>query len=287
MDSNKSSLKWVVWVIIIIALVALILYIRPIIDLMRSKAGPGPSLSVTPSSLTVQTGQSVAVDVMLDTTGLNVDGVDIVSLRFNPSVLQVVDDNAGVAGVQATPGGLFPNTLVNSADNTTGIFMFSQLAAGGTQYNGSGKLVTLNFKSIAAGTSPITIDFVPGKTDDSNVAGAGVDALLLVANATVAVADPVPTPVPTPTPEPTPAPAPSPSPTPTPIAKFKVGDNVVTTAKVNVRKAAGGGSVGKQALGAVGVVAGGPQTVSTTIWWNINFTTGADGWVAEPYLKIK
>jgi hypothetical protein len=66
-----------------------------------------------------------------------------------------------------------------------------------------------------------------------------------------------------------------------------VGDRVrVVNASVTVRDTAAGDSKGTQSTGATGTVTGGPTTASlggvSYSWWNINFDSGVDGFVANP-----
>src|SRR4051812_45823285 len=74
------------------------------------------TLTLSPSAVTVGGSQIFTVTVNLDTVGQATDGVDIFSLHFNPAVLQVLDDNSGTAGIQITPGTLFPLTVINSVN---------------------------------------------------------------------------------------------------------------------------------------------------------------------------
>src|ERR1051326_2382280 len=63
-----------------------------------------------------------------------------------------------------------------------------------------------------------------------------------------------------------------------------LGDRIQTTATVNVRQTAAGNVLGTQSSGSLGVTIGGPTVASLNgtsyTWWNINFDTGTDGWVA-------
>ncbi len=76
------------------------------------------------------------------------------------------------------------------------------------------------------------------------------------------------------------------------LAAISVGGRVsVTQNGVNVRASAGSMTVnGQQNSGALGTVTGGPTnaqiggTGTTYTWWNVNFDSGADGWVASIYL---
>ena len=140
------------------------------------------TLAVSPSSGSYGVGSTFNVDIMLDTKGAAIDGVDIYRLHFNPAILQVVDANPTVAGVQIYPGTILPTNVVNTVDNTAGTVTFSQITSGGTKYTGKGELASINFKAMAAGTAKVTFDFTKGKTNDTNVAGNSTDTLTAVTN---------------------------------------------------------------------------------------------------------
>ncbi len=69
-----------------------------------------------------------------------------------------------------------------------------------------------------------------------------------------------------------------------PSTKFQISDNIQTTANLNVRSTANGTLLGTQLQGATGSVVGGPVVAGGFNWWNINYTSGVDGWSAEDYL---
>ncbi len=158
------------------------------------------TLILSPASKSVTVGQTITVDILLDTQGAGIDGVDVYSLHYNSSILEVVDANSGTSGIQITPGSLLPITLTNTVSN--GIIQFSQVSSGGTSYTGSGKLATITFKGLSNGTSAVTFDFAPGSTSDSNVAGGGQDKLSSVGNGSYTVSGGTGVPPPTPTPLP-------------------------------------------------------------------------------------
>lgn len=140
------------------------------------------TLTLSPSSATLKVGDTLNVDVMLDTQGAAIDGVDIQALNYNPYFMQLQDMDPGTSGVQISVGTLMPNTLANSADTTNGKIVFSQITNGGSTYTGSGKLVSLTFKALVAGTAKLTFDFTQGATTDTNVASQGTDILTAVTN---------------------------------------------------------------------------------------------------------
>lgn len=70
------------------------------------------------------------------------------------------------------------------------------------------------------------------------------------------------------------------------MMKFMMGDKVwATTSSLRVRSTAGGMITGYESMGAKGTVMGGPQDMSGTTWWNVNYDDGMSGWSAETYLS--
>jgi hypothetical protein len=191
----------------------------PLALFMFARAASASTLTLTPSSGSYASGASFNVDIDINTSGAQVDGVDVYSLHFNPALLQVNDANSGTTGIQITAGSLLPQTLTNTVNNSTGVIQFSQVTTGGTHYSGSGVLASISFKAIANGTSAVTFDFTQGSTADTNVAGAGVDTLSSVGNASFTVTGGNP---PNPPPPPPPGPTPAPTPTPPPPTGYSV-----------------------------------------------------------------
>src|SRR5205823_6099008 len=64
-----------------------------------------------------------------------------------------------------------------------------------------------------------------------------------------------------------------------------LGDRVQANGTVNVRQTPAGTLLGSQASGSLGVTIGGPTVASLNgtsyTWWNVNFDSGTDGWVAD------
>ena len=68
------------------------------------------------------------------------------------------------------------------------------------------------------------------------------------------------------------------------VLAISLGDRVQTTATLNVRASAAGTAIGQQSSGSQGVTIGGPTTATLNgtsyTWWNVDFDSGVDGWVA-------
>ena len=171
----------------------------------RAVPASAATLSLSPSSGSRTVGDIFPVALLLNTQSLGVAGVDILYLNYNPSLLEVQDDDATVAGVQIAPGSLMPQTIVNVADATNGRISFSQIAnIGGPGFSGSGTLATARFKARAPGVAAVTFTFAAGGTTDANVASAGADALTAVTNGNYTLTSSVSSPAPS-------APSPAPS----------------------------------------------------------------------------
>jgi hypothetical protein len=147
------------------------------------------TLSVSPSSQSVNVGDTFSVTVNLDTQGTSIDGVDLRYLNYNPALLQV-QDALSSSGIQITPGSLMAMTLANSVDTNLGRITFSQVAAGGNKYSGSGALASISFKALAVGTANLTFNYTPNNTTDSNVASGGSDILTAVVNGSYIINNP-------------------------------------------------------------------------------------------------
>src|SRR3989338_3612863 len=78
------------------------------------------TLILSPSSGTITIGQNISVDIMLDSQGAAIDGVDINSLRYNRTILEVQDADSSAEGIQITYGTLLSQTLANVVDATNG-----------------------------------------------------------------------------------------------------------------------------------------------------------------------
>ncbi|OHA91092.1 MAG: hypothetical protein A2665_01340 [Candidatus Zambryskibacteria bacterium RIFCSPHIGHO2_01_FULL_46_30] len=141
---------------------------------------PVATIALSPSTASANVNNTFTVNITLNTGGQSAYGVDINRLRFNPSILQIVDTDAGTAGVQIAPGSLMPVTVINTVDNTGGSVQFSQLANPGSTFSGSGTLATVTFRAVSSGTANVTFDFTLGNSTDTNVAGLGGDLLASV-----------------------------------------------------------------------------------------------------------
>src|SRR3989344_4315552 len=144
--------------------------------------GGSATLSLSSASGSYSTGDIFSVNILLNTGGAAIQGVDVAYINYNPALLEAQDDDSSTAGIQIMAGSLMPSTLTNVADNTAGKITFSQVTDSGSSYTGSGTLATTRFKALSAGTANATFDFTAGSTIDTNIASAGEDILGSVTN---------------------------------------------------------------------------------------------------------
>jgi hypothetical protein len=143
-------------------------------------AKPTARLSLDPQSQSIAAGETFAVNIVLDTGTGTADGVDIYSLHYDPTLLQVVDDVPNKSGVQIMPGTIMGLNAANIVEQKTGTIKFSQVSEGGTNFTGRGVLATIHFKALSTGSAYLQFDFSKGSTVDSNVAFKGKDQLTSV-----------------------------------------------------------------------------------------------------------
>lgn len=120
------------------------------------------SVTLNAGTQTLAVGEEVAVEVVI------ADAVDLygasVHLTFDAAVLEVVDADPGLDGVQVLPGS-FPgpsgqpgDILVNVADNAAGTVDYGYtLLDPAPPVSGSGVLATVRFRGIGEGSSAVAL----------------------------------------------------------------------------------------------------------------------------------
>ena len=125
----------------------------------RASAQSTALVHPVPSPASVEAGQTVAVQVRIDDVQ-NLYGFDI-RLGFDPSTVEVVDEDAGAEGVQIRPGDLLKSDFVvrNLADNAAGTVWYALTQLNPSEeVSGSGVAFTVTFRGKLAGaSSPLTV----------------------------------------------------------------------------------------------------------------------------------
>lgn len=170
-----------------------------------------PVVKITPAATTIEVGQTVTVYV--DVTGItNLFAVEL-HLGFDPTILEVIDADAGTAGIQVGHGDFLKVEFVaqNAADNAAGKIDYAVTQMGSEPgKNGDGKLAVITFRGKAAGSSSVTINQVLNSDPTATEIVASVN------NGSITVGDaPTATTSPTTTVSPTTSPSTSPTTSPT------------------------------------------------------------------------
>ena len=140
---------------------------------VKAQLVPRATLSLNPATGTFTVGEIFDVDILLDTGGYAIAGVDIHFLNYDPNILEVQDADPATPGIQITPGTLMSSNQLNEVNSSAGTIDFGQITSGGSTFTGSGVLATVTFEVISVGTTDLVFDFTPGNTRDSNVACCG------------------------------------------------------------------------------------------------------------------
>lgn len=118
---------------------------------LRKRAAPATTLSLSPTTVEKKVGESLSLDVKIDTGDNQVVAAEI-SLTFDPEKLQAEN---------ITNGGLFPNILTSgSIENGT-----ASIAVGAPNTSqpvtGVGTAAVVRFKTLAATETPVSVRFGP------------------------------------------------------------------------------------------------------------------------------
>jgi hypothetical protein len=113
-------------------------------------------LWIEPAYAPLPAGDSVTVDVMVE--GVSDLYGAALEISFDPGLLEVVDADAGTAGVQIGEGGCpVPDFVVqNTVDNAAGVINYDVVSLNPTAPCEAGGVVAqITFRALAAGTSPV------------------------------------------------------------------------------------------------------------------------------------
>lgn len=119
------------------------------------------SVRILPDTQEIDVGETTLARIWVeDVTDLA--GVEV-NVTFDPTKLQVVDQDPVKPGVQIQPGALLEGGYIpptgNIADNTTGVITYVQ-ALLGSSFTGSDDLALITFQATAPGTSDIILSKV-------------------------------------------------------------------------------------------------------------------------------
>lgn len=130
-------------------------------------------VSVQPSTQTIGTGDTAIVEIQVADVS-DLFGADL-TIRFDPAILQVIDANPLVPGVQVEPGAFLDISggkgfvVKNEADNTTGTINYAAtLLSPAPAVSGTGPIVRIAFQGTAPGTSSVKLESVQLSDSSAN-----------------------------------------------------------------------------------------------------------------------
>ena len=134
---------------VVLALVLLLL-VGPSIQALA------PEIRFVPPTTNITVGQQCEVVVILSGAP-TLSSLDM-QLHFNPSVVQVVDDDAETPDIQVQRGEVLPagSVITNRADNATGQIDYEILHITGGP--GEGTVITITLQAVGVGTSNLTFN---------------------------------------------------------------------------------------------------------------------------------
>ena len=144
--------------------------------LFSFEAKAAASLSLSPTSQNVATGQTFAVDINLNTGGTLTTGCDVI-LTFTPQIIKVKTVSFGTSPLYSDNN--------STPDNSNGkLTLNSSVRTAVNGFNGTGKLATITFETVGTGSSAVSFICTPQTTaGDTNVwSDKGLDIVSCNAN---------------------------------------------------------------------------------------------------------
>jgi LysM repeat protein len=184
---------------------------------------------ISPATSEVAVGSTTTVDIRIENVA-DMYGAEV-HLNFDPALLEVVDADADMDGVQIQSGAFLSPDFVaqNNVDQAAGQINYAIAQMSPNQpVSGSGVLATVTFRGEVAGTS--VVNFTNVILSDINgmlISAAPQGGSITVTGGETPTPTNTPTPGPTPTPTFTPTPGPSPTPTATPSVTATPTGNIL------------------------------------------------------------
>ncbi len=222
-----------------VVMISLFVTVALILGLPLSSALAATTVAqLTPATQSIAVGQTTTVSLQVQSVE-SLYGYQA-AVGFDPAVLEVIDANANVAGVQVALGNFLSADFVqqNNADNSLGAILcvVSQMSPH-TPVSGSGVLFTITFRGKAQGTGLVQFtDLKLARSDGIEITATRQNAQIQVGGSSNPTATPTTTLTPTPTSTattPTPTPTGTLVPTSTPTATpLPTGQTVIHVVKM-------------------------------------------------------
>lgn len=128
------------------------------------------TLTLSPASATINGCEVIEVEVWVNAVA-DLYGAEV-QLTFDPAIIEVVDADTILPGIQVENGGFLQEPIfaaINEADNTAGTIHFAATQLYPTApANGSGALAVIKLRAKSAGTSDLDFTFTRLATRDTD-----------------------------------------------------------------------------------------------------------------------
>jgi hypothetical protein len=184
----KNKLLLVILLIILLAGSGLFIYLITRGTIKPAAQSAQPTIYINPASASENLGSTFTVDIMANSAGSTIMGIDVFYLHY---------DNQKLSAQAVTNGTIFPNYQSRNnipIDVAAGTINLSGYFNPGpsNQQAVSGIFAKVTFKALLEGQATLSFDFSPGATTDTNMSsdtGGGniVDILQAASGATLTI----------------------------------------------------------------------------------------------------
>jgi hypothetical protein len=174
-------------------------------------------IRIKPEILRLNPGQEANITIAIDSAS-NLYGFEL-HLKFDSTIIQVVDSDSDLPGVQVHPGDIFDLNqtflVINQVDNETGEITYAiTLLAPASPVTGDGTLIQFDIQAAAVGTSALElVDVIMASPDGEALPFTEFDGQVIVE--ADEIGSPIPTQIPVSSPTPPQSFTETPSPTTT------------------------------------------------------------------------
>ncbi|KXK25856.1 MAG: Cohesin domain protein [candidate division WS6 bacterium OLB20] len=154
----------------------------------------GPSISLSTDQFGIATGQTIEVDIVIDTRGQEVQEFNV-QITYNPQLLEVVDAEPGTPNTQISYLDTFFIAETNQASTASGIINLKGASDQGAASISGRSVATIEFRAVQEGLGQVEII----KNNSSLVSSNNTDILQSVNSVSITVSDSTGTVTPLPT----------------------------------------------------------------------------------------
>lgn len=168
MDKRKEVLFFLLGILILGIILAIIFVFQGQRNSISADSEIYAGFSLSPSSSEIGLGECEKIEIIVDGDILSKEAQ--VELKYDPQVLEIIDQDASQEGIQIDAGNIYNNYYENSVDPEKGIIFISAASSYPVIINTPRIFATFYIKVLKDFTSTnINFVFEKGKTSESNL----------------------------------------------------------------------------------------------------------------------